>query len=193
MKKEQFYELLGEIDEETIKAAEKPPVKKKHMWLKYAFPFAACFALILGIGFSLKNRNKHWVEYSTIDISEEQNVVLEHKNINVYYVNNNELLCVSEYLSCSPKEVFKAWKKANNIGNEVELIKVEIKSNGIESNDSFTASYTVGDRFVMEVTVTENLKDYYSVIPEDKLLESLRLSLVGYHNIDFDEYYVNFE
>lgn len=192
MKKEQFYALLGDIDEDAVKFAENPPVRKKYMWLKYTVSFAACFALILGIGFSLKNRGKYMIEYSTIDTS-EQAVALEHKNINVYYISNNELLSVSEYLTCSPEEVFKAWKKANNIGNEVELIKVEIKSNGTESRDSFTASYTVGDRFVMEVTVTENLKNYYSEVPEDELLESLHLSLIGYHNIDFDEYYINFE
>lgn len=190
MKKEQFYELLGDIDEKTVKAAEKSPVKKKYMWIKYVVSFAACFALILGIGLKLINRNKPLPESSTIS---EQDAALEHDNINVYYVNNNELLTVSEYLPCSSEEVFKAWKKANNIGNEVELIKVEIKNNGTESNDSSTISYTVGDSFVMEVTVTNNLKNYYSVIPEDKLLESLQLTLTGYHNIHFDEYYINFE
>ncbi|MDE6519394.1 MAG: hypothetical protein K2K91_02895 [Ruminococcus sp.] len=192
MKKEQFYALLGDIDEATVKSAENPPVRKKHIWLKYTVSLVACSVLIIGIGFSLKNRGEHLIEYSTIDTSEE-NIALEHKNINVYYVSNNELLSVSEYLPCSPDEVFRAWKKANNIGNEVELIKVEIKSNGMESKDSFTANYTVGDKFIMEVTITENLKDYYSMIPEDKLLESLHLSLIGYHNIDFDEYYINFE
>ncbi len=192
MKKEQFYELLGDIDEETVKASEKSLIKKKYMWIKYVVSFAACFALILGIGLKLINRNKPLPESSTINTS-EQAVALERDNINVYYVNNNELLNVSEYLPCSSEEVFKAWKKANNIGNEVELIKVEIKNNGTESNDSFTANYTVGDSFVMEVTVTKNLKNYYSVIPEDKLLESLQLTLTGYHNIHFDEYYINFE
>ncbi|MDE7363507.1 MAG: hypothetical protein K2N27_01265 [Ruminococcus sp.] len=192
MKKELFYELIGGIDEETVRTAENPPVRKKHMWLKYTVSLVACTALIIGIGFSLKNRGEHLIEYSTIDTSEE-NIALEHDNINIYYVNNNELISVSEYLPCSPDEVFRAWKKANNIGNEVELIKVEIKSNGTESSDSFTASYTVGDRFIMEVTVTENLKNYYSAVPEDELLESLRLSLTGYNNISFDEYYINFE
>lgn len=192
MKKEQFYLLLGDIDEDTVKSAEKPPVRKKYTWLKYAVSFAACFSLILGIGLSMRNRDETLPESSTIDTSEEA-IALEHNNINIYYVNNNELISVSEYLPCSPEEVFRVWKKANNIGNEVELIKVEIKSNGTESSDSFTASYTVGDKFIMEVTVTKNLENYYSVIPEDKLLESLHLSLIGYHNIDFDEYYINFE
>ena len=190
MKKEQFYELLGDIDEEAVIAAEKSPVKKKYMRIKYIVSFAACFALILGIGSKLINRNKPSPESSNIS---EQDIALENDNINIYYVNNNELINVSEYLPCSSEEVFKAWKKANNIGNEVELIKVEIKNNGIESYDSFTANYTVGDTFVMEVTVTKNLKNYYSVIPEDKLLESLQLTLTGYQNINFDEYYINFE
>lgn len=189
MKKEQFYELLGDIDEKNIKAAEQPIVKKKHIWIKYIVPFAACLVLVLGISLNQISRNNSLPESSM----SEQDIALEHKNINVYYVNNNELLAVSKYLPCSPEEVFKEWKKENSIGNEVELIKVEIKNNGTESKDSFTANYIVGDSFVMEVTVTKNLKNYYSVIPEDKLLESLQLTLTGYHSIHFDEYYINFE
>jgi len=192
MKKEQFYELLGDIDEKNIKAAKQPISKKNHIiWIKFIVPFAACFVLILGIGLRLNGKNNPPPTESSASAAD---IALEHKNINIYYVNNNEeLLAVSEYLPCSPEEIFKEWKNANNIGNEVELIKVEIKNNGTESKDSSTASYTVGDSFIMNVIVTENLKNYFSEISEDKLLESLELTLTEYNNIQFDEYYIHFE
>ena len=51
MKKEDFYELLSDIDADALKAAEDPPAKKpKFVWLKYAVPAAACIALFVGIG-----------------------------------------------------------------------------------------------------------------------------------------------
>ena len=57
MKKEQLYELLGDIDEETIKAAEKPPVKKtKSMWLGFGAAFAACLAAVIGVGIWYNNQ-----------------------------------------------------------------------------------------------------------------------------------------
>ncbi len=50
MKKEDLYELLSDIDEDAVKAAETPPVRKpKLVWIKYAVPAAACIALIVGI------------------------------------------------------------------------------------------------------------------------------------------------
>ena len=51
MNKEQFYELLGEVDEKTVRAAEDPPVKKtKKPWIKYAAAAAACLVAVAGIG-----------------------------------------------------------------------------------------------------------------------------------------------
>ncbi len=51
MKKEKLYDLLGDIDEDLIKAAEEPPVKKpKFTWVKYAAAAAACIAIFIGAG-----------------------------------------------------------------------------------------------------------------------------------------------
>lgn len=51
MKKEKFYELLGDIDENAVKAAEKSPVKrKKFNWLKYSAAAAACVGIFIGAG-----------------------------------------------------------------------------------------------------------------------------------------------
>lgn len=51
MKKEQFYEILGEVNEKTVKAAEKPPVRqKKYKWVKYGVAAVACIAVFAGFG-----------------------------------------------------------------------------------------------------------------------------------------------
>lgn len=51
MKKEQFYELLGDIDEQAVRSAEKPPEKRsKRFKAKYAIAAAACLAAVLGVG-----------------------------------------------------------------------------------------------------------------------------------------------
>lgn len=56
MKKEQFYELLGDIDEETVKAAENPPAKKaKRIWIGFGAAFAACLVALIGAGIWYNN------------------------------------------------------------------------------------------------------------------------------------------
>ncbi|MCH5205138.1 MAG: hypothetical protein J1F03_10335 [Oscillospiraceae bacterium] len=51
MKKEQFYELLGDVDERAVKAAENPPVKKtRKLWIKIGAVAAACLAAFAGFG-----------------------------------------------------------------------------------------------------------------------------------------------
>ena len=58
MKKEDFYELLGELDAGKIKAAEKPPVRPlKRNRIGIAAACAACLALILTAGIALHHRN----------------------------------------------------------------------------------------------------------------------------------------
>ena len=58
MKKEQFYELLGDVDESAVKAAEKPPVGKtkntKNRWIRYAAAAAACVVAVSCVGIGLK-------------------------------------------------------------------------------------------------------------------------------------------
>ena len=58
MKKEQFYELLGDADERAVKAAEKPPVTKTGKpWIKYGAAAAACIVAVAGVGIGYKLSN----------------------------------------------------------------------------------------------------------------------------------------
>ena len=95
---------------------------------------------------------------------------------------------VSEFLPCAPKYIFESWKSYNHIGSEVQLINVNCDNNGTEGSDSSVAYYQAGDHFTLNITVSANLKDYYDTIPENKLLESLKLTMTSYLNIEIDEY-----
>lgn len=189
MKKEQFYELLGDVDEAVIKAAETPPVTPIRHW-RIGMIAVACLSVVLGVGIWYNSTKTPFPNTSneSKDLSSEQDVALEQKDVNIYYYKSNEMLCTAEYLPCEPKEIFNSWKSYNGIGDEVQLIDVKIANNGTESVDSSTAGYSVGDTFILNVTITENIKDYYAIIPEEELLESLKLTLIGYHYIEFDEY-----
>ena len=73
------------------------------------------------------------------------------------------------------------------------MTEIRIENNGIESVDSLVASYSAGDKFIMNVKITENIKQYYKVKSEKKLLDSLKQTLTGYLNIEIDEYNLIFE
>lgn len=197
MKKEQFYELLNDIDETAIKAAEAPPAKKiaakRHIFP--AIAAAACLAVALGAVFMFAHRNNTEIpaespyqeDYSNADTA------IESDDIKIFYLDGDKIVSTTEYMECDPKIIFDSWKKHNGIGDEVKLIKVRIEDNGTDSTDDKTATHTVGDYFILNVTVSENLKSYYSSLSENKLLESLKLTLTGYSFIDFDEYNLIFE
>ena len=109
-------------------------------------------------------------------------------NINIYYLDGTEMKSVSEFLPCAPKYIFESWKSYNHIGSEVQLINVNCDNNGTEGSDSSVAYYQAGDYFTLNITVSANLKDYYDTMPEIKLLESLKLTMTSYLNIEIDEY-----
>lgn len=196
MKKEQFYKILGDINEQVIKEAERPPVKQtKIKSIGYSLGAVACIVLICIIGIVYQRSNSPINSNSSLyaPTSSESDVALEYKSIEIYYLKNNEIISTSEYLPCSPKDIFNCWKAYNKIGDEVQLIGVKIENNGTESVDSMTAAYSAGDIFKINVTVTKNLQNYYGILPEEKLLDSLKQTLTGYSEIAFNEYHLVFE
>ena len=50
MKKEEFYEVLGDIDENAVKEAEQQPPKIKRHWGGIALATAACLCTVLAAG-----------------------------------------------------------------------------------------------------------------------------------------------
>ena len=192
MKKEQLYELLGEIDAEAVNAAEHVPKSKpKKHWLGYGLAAAAGIGILCGAGIWLYHSG-HTASPVTSENSTEA-LALEEDDITIYYLDDGKVCTATKHLPCDPKDIFQEWKARNGIGDEVQLIRVRIENNGTERMDESTAQYQAGDRFIMNVTVTENLKAYFKTLPEEQLLDSLKRTLTGFQHIEMNDYNLIYE
>lgn len=174
--------------------------KNKSKWPFVVIIVIVCLILICGavLWYFLRNNDSDSSSDTSADSSSDVPLEVESKDINIYYVQDNEILCESENLRSTPQDIFDAWRSRNGIGDEVSLIDVKTEDNGHEeiesSGDSQVANYSQGDKFTLNLTVSENLKEYYEKIPEDKLLESLKKTMTEEPDsgIEYDEYILNF-
>lgn len=189
MKKELLFDIIGDLDENIVKSAEDPPDKNSLIkWLVSGLVAVACIGVVVGIGFWY-NKSQNLITNDTGENDEsEADIAIEYSDVNIYYVNNNGIQSISVYTACDPKDIFEYWKSYNGIDDDVQLIKTSIEDNGVEIVDSFSAQYIVGDKFILNVTVSKDLEKYYETIPEEQLLKSLELTLTSYQQIEFDEY-----
>lgn len=131
------------------------------------------------------------------DFSTEELIAIASDNVMIYYASENGIESEEMFLPCTPKDVFSAWKTKNGIGDEVELIKTEIKDNSVtessEEGGSQVITHTVGDYFILNITVSKSLEHYYPSHGEEMLCESLKKTMTGYNSIEFDEYHLYLE
>ena len=64
-------------------------------------------------------------------------------------------------LSSDPYAIFDYWKKENNIGDDVKLIKCSITDNSKEELTESTATYTPATKRIVEITVSKDIENYY--------------------------------
>lgn len=64
-------------------------------------------------------------------------------------------------LSSDPYAIFDYWKKENNIGDDVKLIKCSITDNSKEEITESTATYTPATKRIVEITVSKDIENYY--------------------------------
>lgn len=241
MKKEELYEILGEMDENAVADAKSKPHKAKKRKVRYLISAIACVGIVFTSVIMFKQLNSNPIDtvnnpdsqitvtdIQTIEpeidnnsheassksdkittkandkddasdsregmpnvsqpVISDEDTALECDNINIYYIKNNETLCVTEYMPMKPKYVFLFWKYYNGIGDNVELINVKIENNGTENDDSLAANYIAGDKYIMNVTVTANLRDYFEILPEEELINTLKRSLTEYSGDDIAEF-----
>lgn len=89
-------------------------------------------------------------------------------------------------LSSDPYAIFDYWKKENNIGDDVKLIKCSITDNSKEEITESTATYTPATKRIVEITVSKNIENYYGD-SEELLLYSLEETFKSSFNF-CDEY-----
>lgn len=188
MKEKRLLNELGNVNDDFIEQA-KPKVKNNRKRL-YAVigsvaATAAVFVAVFATGNGLlKNADNDFNNSSSVITNET--AALAYSNINIYYLNGSSTEKTSKYLACDPKVIFSEWKKLNSIGDDVRFIKCFINSNGKEEINESTATYIVGDKATLELTISSDIKKYYEKHGEEPLLSSLKKTFTEYSDFCTD-------
>lgn len=191
MKEKRLLNELGNVNDEFVEQA-KPKVKNSRKRL-YAIigsvaATAAVFVTVFATGNGLlKNADNDFNNSSSAITNESTNEkALAYSNINIYYLNGSSTEKTTKYLPCDPKVIFSEWKDLNSIGNDVRFIKCFINSNGKEEINESTATYIVGDKATLELTISSDIKKYYEKHGEEPLLSSLKKTFTEYSDFCTD-------
>lgn len=188
MKEKRLLNELGNVNDEFVEQA-KPKIKNNRKKL-YAVigsvaAAAAVFVTVFATGNGLLKNADNDFNNSSSAITNEI-TALAYSNINIYYLNGTSTEKASKYLACDPKVIFSEWKKLNSIGDDVRFIKYFINSNGKEKINESTATYIVGDKATLELTISSDIKKYYEKHGEEPLLSSLKKTFTEYSDFCTD-------
>ncbi len=122
-------------------------------------------------------------------------LALQYDDVSVYYVSGNKIKSEKLNLALATFEVFKAWKEKNGIGEEVKLIRTHIDDNGTETvenkgTESSVVHYQIGDYFILNLTISKEIENYYTKADKKLLLDSLKKTMTGYSSIEYDECHI---
>ncbi len=189
MNAEDILEAIGNVDGECVTKARERRRHGKRPWVA-AGALAACAVLACVITFaSVALRGASAAEKGDANRGE---VAVESDDVWIYYVDGGGIGRTSRYLPLSPEQIFQAWREQNGIGDEVEFISASIDSNGKTTESEFegegVVEYEAGDFFILNLTVSKRLEEYYDLIDSELLLETLRLTMTGYSSIEYDGY-----
>lgn len=191
MKEKRLLNELGNVNDDFIEQA-KPKTKNNRKKL-YAVigsvaAAAAVFVAVFATGNGLLKNVDNDFNNSSAAISNESTneTALAYSNINIYYLNGSSTEKASKYLPCDAKVIFSEWKKLNSIGDDVRFIKCFINSNGKEEINESTATYIVGDKATLELTISSDIKKYYEKYGEEPLLSSLEKTFTEYSDFCTD-------
>lgn len=194
MKEKRLLNELGNVNDDFIEQA-KPKIKnnrkKLYTAISAAAATAAVFVAVFAVGNGLLKNADNDFNNSSAAIAAESigqtiESTLEYRNIDIYYLNGTSTEKASKYLACDPKVIFSEWKKLNNIGDDVRFIKCFINSNGKEEISESTAAYIIGDKAILELTISEDIKKYYEKYGEEPLLSSLEKTFTEYSDFCTD-------
>lgn len=128
----------------------------------YIIPYEATISVPKRIG------NAEFIKENVTDINATNNP--ERSNSEASYV----LICyrsdssddglgysILSKLSSDPYAIFDRWRKENNIGDDVKLIKCSITDNSKEEITESTAAYTPATKRIVEITVSKDIENYY--------------------------------
>lgn len=114
--------------------------------------------------------------------------------VTIYYLDGDTILSEEQHLPYRGSDVFEAWKEKNGLGLEVELLDINIEDNGEESTYEFqgetVVSYKVGDYFVFNIMISDEIVPYFETMDRELLLQSLEQTMKSYGIMEYDEFNV---
>lgn len=189
MKSSDILDAIGKVDDECVRNAKEKKKSNKRIWITVG-SLAACMVLIFMAPFI-------YIAFQGANSAEPegaggQDLAVESEYVWIYYVDGDEISRTSQYLPLSAEQIFYAWREQNNIGDEVAFIKVKIDSNSKTTESEFEGEGVVknenGDYFVYNITISKRIEEYYHLIDSELLLESLKQTMTGYSELEYDEY-----
>lgn len=122
----------------------------------------------------------------------EDLAVIEEDDVVIYFIDGASINYGTSTIKLTPKDVFNEWRLQNGIGQEVELISFKVDSNSSTSfsgeGSSQVATHVIGDYFVLNLTVSKSLENYYTQFNKEDLLETLKLTMTEFNGTEYDEY-----
>ena len=192
MKRDDILDAIGNVDDACVKRAKEKKKSHKKVWITLG-SLAACLLVV----FMLPGIILNFGGYDSADNVQDEEIAVEYKNVWIYYVEDGQICKAKEYTAMQASSIFALWKEKNGIGDEVELIKFRIESNSSTTTSEYDGEgivkHEVGDYRVLKITVSANLEAYYETIDSELLLESLKQTMTGYSNLEYDEYNLYFE
>lgn len=186
MRGDEFLDAMGQIDPDLIEEADQPPKRRAHVWRMLPAVAAACLLVTFAAVYfplwhstdlpstadSLPQSDSDSVPYAGSVPSEP--VFGAGKTV-VWYVEGGELQTQQIPPLLDPQDVFAAWRTANGIAEEVQLLSCTAEEAGVQ------------------LTVTSNLADYSASADGELLLESLRQTMALHFCISTDACQITLE
>ena len=216
MKSETLFRTIGQISDEMImeanaEAMASKPVKPvlhradifkrrpaRNAMLRWG-SVAACLVVALAITIPMLQRGGEHpvVETPDIGILNVHEGAELYDNLNIYYVTRDGTIAYeSVYTRYAPEDIFTKWAELNNVTG-VSLVKCSLTSNGVEtihgdpSEPDTMVSYTGGDYFTIEITLSSGFASYAEGENGRFLLESLEKTFLEYNDsIDIAEFHL---
>jgi len=201
-----ILKAIGDVDDEYVTKAKLRKKSHKTLWITLGSSLAACLVLFVGVPLMFAMRGASSADPGASLHGEYVQIGVDtspiYADAKIFYVDDGKICSKTQYINLSPENAFAAWREANGIGDEVKFIKFQIKDNSVtnEIEPSGGASgieNIAGDYFILNVTISENIENYYDRIDSELLLESLERTMKDYdedtffdRGIEYDEYHL---
>lgn len=176
MRKEEFFEVLGELDDDIVKGA-KAHMKKNMNWVALG-AMAACLAVVVTVGAALPRAAPMGPDPMQSEIE------IETEYIKIYYLSEKGTIeSKSVELPCVPERIFNEWATLNGI-SDVTFVASSYDDGGSEKQQGDVTEYTVGSHYTFTLTLSSEFSAYTAREQGDLLVQSLRQTFCGYISID---------